>query len=94
MPRIPAASLAFALAVAALPLAAMAAPDAAEQQAIAAAAVDAGAAVAAVRNAGYGAVRDLEWERGAWEVKATDATGRSIELRVDATTGAVSRRDR
>ena len=48
------------------------------------------AAISAVYNAGYTAVRELEWEHGAWEVKALDANGRRVELRVDATTGAVT----
>lgn len=58
------------------------------------AAFDAPAAIAAVYGAGYTAVSELEWEHGAWEVKAVDATGRRVELRVDATTGAVTRRGR
>jgi uncharacterized membrane protein YkoI len=36
-------------------------------------------------------VRDLEWDHGRWEVEATDAEGRRVELYVDATTGAVVR---
>jgi uncharacterized membrane protein YkoI len=105
MPRfLPAAALALAVA-AALPLApAIASPDdsrdwrrteerrgddrrSAEREALA-------RAEAAVRAAGYGPVRSVEWERGAWEVKSTTAEGRRVELRVDAATGAVSRRDR
>lgn len=66
----------------------------AEREALARAAVDAAGAAAAVRAAGYGPVRSVEWERGAWEVKSTTAEGRRVELRVDAATGAVSRRDR
>lgn len=94
----PAAALALALA-AAVPFTPAIASDrddrrAEESRAVAAARVDAAAAIAAVRAAGYGPVRDLEWERGRWEVKAADAEGRRVELRVDATTGAVTRRDR
>jgi hypothetical protein len=66
----------------------------AEREALARAAVDAAGAAAAVRAAGYGPVRSLEWERGAWEVKSTTAEGQRVALRVDAATGAVSRRDR
>ena len=55
---------------------------------------DAPAAIAAVLGAGYTAVSELDWERGAWEVKANDAQGRRVELRVDATTGAVTVRGR
>lgn len=76
------------------PQAASSPSDRREHAAVAAAAIDAGAAFAAVRAAGYGAVRDLEWEHGAWEVKAIDAEGRPTKLRVDAGSGAVSRRDR
>jgi hypothetical protein len=55
---------------------------------------DAPAAIAAVLGEGYSAVSELEWERGAWQVKASDAQGRRVELRVDATTGAVAPRAR
>jgi hypothetical protein len=65
-----------------------------ERDALARAAVDAAGAAAAVRAAGYGPVRNVEWERGAWEVKPTTAEGQRVELRVDAATGAISRRDR
>ena len=67
---------------------------AADRDAFARAAVDAAGAVAAVRAAGYGPVRSVEWERGAWEVDSITADGRRIELRVDAATGAVTRRGR
>lgn len=91
----PAAALALALA-AAMPFAPAQASDrdsrrAEENRAVAAARVDAAAAIAAVRAAGYGPVRDLEWDHGRWEVEATDAEGRRVELYVDATTGAVVR---
>lgn len=102
----PTGALALALA-AALPLApAMASPDdsrdghhaeerrGAQREALARAAVDAAGAAAAVRAAGYGPVRSVEWEHGAWEVKSTSAEGQRVELRVDAATGAVTRRDR
>jgi hypothetical protein len=55
---------------------------------------DAPAAIAAVYGAGYTAVSELEWERGGWQVKAADAQGRRVELRVDAATGAVAPRSR
>ena len=55
---------------------------------------DAPAAIGAVYGAGYTAVRELEWERGAWQVKAMDEQGRPARLRVDASTGSVTRRDR
>ncbi|MCA3281587.1 MAG: PepSY domain-containing protein [Roseomonas sp.] len=55
---------------------------------------DAPAAIAAVLGAGYSAVSELEWERGGWKAKAKDPQGRRVELRVDATTGAVAPRNR
>jgi hypothetical protein len=55
---------------------------------------DAPAAIAAVYGAGYTAVTELEWERGGWQVKAADAEGRRVALRVDAATGAVAPRSR
>ena len=92
----PAAALVLALAAVPAGIA-MAAPDSARDNRPAAAAVTpanapygAPAAISAVYNAGYAAVRELEWEHGAWEVKALDANGRRVELRVDATTGAVT----
>ena len=63
-------------------------------EALSRAAIDAAGAATAVRAAGYSLIRSVEWERNEWEVKATDAEGRRVELRVDAATGAVTRRDR
>lgn len=97
------AALALALAVAAPLGAANASSDhdggrgggrPAEAAGLAAARLDARAAIAAVHGAGYTAVTDLEWERGGWDVKAADAQGRRVALRVDATTGAVAPRGR
>lgn len=53
--------------------------------------VDITAAIAAVRAAGYTAIRSAEWDDGKWEVKATDAQGRRVELHVDPVSGAVTR---
>lgn len=94
----PAAALALALA-AAMPFAPAEASErdtrrTEENRAVAAARVDAAAAIAAVRAAGYGPVRELDWEHGRWEVKSTDAEGRRVELYVDATSGAVTRGSR
>lgn len=88
------AALALTLA-AALPVTAALASDrqdrrAEESRAIAAAQVDAAAAIAAVRAAGYGPVSELEWDHGRWEVKATNTEGRRVELHVDTTSGAVA----
>lgn len=96
--RILAAPLALALA-AGLPMAAFASPDrdqrrSEEQRAITAAAVDAAGAIAAVRAAGYGTIREVDWERGAWAVKATGSAGQRVALRVDAQSGAVTPRQR
>lgn len=97
----PVAALALALAVAAPLGTAMASSDdnradrrAAEAVTPGTARFDAPAAIAAVLGAGYSVVTELEWERGGWQVKASDAQGRRVELRVDATTGAVTARGR
>lgn len=55
---------------------------------------DAPAAIAAVYRAGYTALSELEWERGGWQVKAHDAAGQRVRLRVDPATGAVTPRTR
>lgn len=55
---------------------------------------NAAAAVSAIYNAGYTDVAELEWEHGGWDAKATDAQGQRARLRVDAATGAVTRRSR
>lgn len=56
------------------------------------AAIDAAAAIAAVRAAGYGPVRHVEWEHGRWHIASLDASGQRVRLVVDATSGAVTRR--
>jgi hypothetical protein len=56
----------------------------------AAPAVDAEAAIAATRAAGYGQIRKLEWEGRVWEVRGSDAQGRRVTLCVDATSAAVA----
>ncbi|MGE0420337.1 MAG: PepSY domain-containing protein [Acetobacteraceae bacterium] len=104
LPRLPRLAMPLVLGIAAaLPLsAAMASPDAPHQdrpsaerhddgaRSLASARIDAAGAISAVRSAGYDAVRDVEWEHGTWEVKARSAEGRTVKLRVDATTGAVT----
>lgn len=97
----PVAALALALAVAAPLGAALASSDdnrpdrrTAEVVTPGTARFDAPAAIAAVLGAGYTAISELEWGRGGWQVKASDAQGRRVELRVDATTGAVAPRSR
>lgn len=65
-----------------------------ENRAAAAARVDAAAAIAAVRAAGHGPVREIEWDHGRWEVKTITAEGRRASFYVDATSGAVTPRGR
>jgi hypothetical protein len=60
--------------------------------ALATAQVDAATAATAVKAAGYGAIREIAWEHGRWEVKASAADGRPARLHVDAVTGAVTAR--
>jgi len=83
--------------VAGVPLAVAFGPEALAQaaatprpRAFTEATVDIVAAIAAVRTAGYAAVRSAEWDDGAWEVKANDAQGRRIKLIVDPVSGAVT----
>lgn len=63
---------------------------AARIEALKSASVDATAAIAAVRAAGYPTVASVDWEKGHWEVKALDAQGKRAKLDVDAKTGAVT----
>lgn len=57
---------------------------------VAAPAMNAEAAIAALRAAGYDQIRKLEWEGGVWEARASDAQGRRVQLCVDATSAAVA----
>ena len=63
---------------------------AARIEALKSASVDATAAIAAVRAAGYPTIASVDWEKGRWEVKALDAQGKRAKLDVDAKTGAVT----
>jgi uncharacterized membrane protein YkoI len=56
--------------------------------------LDIDAALAAVRAAGYGEVREIERERYGYEVKARDAQGVAWEIRVDGQTGEIIDRER
>lgn len=49
--------------------------------------------VAALRNAGYTRITDLEYDRddGYWEAEARNARGQKVDLYINATTGAVIR---
>ncbi|MEW5727617.1 MAG: PepSY domain-containing protein [Pseudomonadota bacterium] len=51
--------------------------------------VDAAQAVQAVAATGYWDVREIEFEKGGWEVKARDDDGRRAKFIVDAVTGTV-----
>lgn len=63
---------------------------AARIEALKSASIDATAAIAAVRAAGYPTIASVDWEKGHWEVKALDAQGKRAKLDVDAKTGAVT----
>ena len=42
-----------------------------------------------VEAAGYRDIREIEWDHGRYEVKASNAQGERVKLYVNATTGAV-----
>lgn len=42
-----------------------------------------------VESAGYTNVRDVEFDDGLWDVEATAADGRSVDLKIDPTNGEV-----
>lgn len=42
-----------------------------------------------VEAAGYTNVHDLEFDDGHWEAEATSAKGAAVDLKIDATSGAV-----
>ena len=44
-----------------------------------------------LQQAGYTRVRDLEFDDGRWEAEAVNAAGQSVDLYINATTGAVER---
>lgn len=57
-------------------------------------AMSASQAITAVEAAGYRTVAKLEWEHGVWQVRALDAEGRRVTLRVDERSGEVRRDER
>lgn len=63
-----------------------------QHRVMAAATVDAAGAIAAVKAAGYSVIREVDWDDGAWEIKANDAQGQKAKLRVDPTSAAVTRK--
>lgn len=50
--------------------------------------------VARLRTAGYTEIREVERERGRYEVKGRDAQGQPVELYMDARTGEVLKVER
>lgn len=42
-----------------------------------------------VEAAGYRDIREIEWDRGRYEVKASNAQGQRVKLYVNASTGAI-----
>lgn len=42
-----------------------------------------------METAGYRDIREIEWDHGRYEVKASNAQGERVKLYVNATTGAV-----
>lgn len=60
-----------------------------DNRALAAATVDAAGAITAARNAGFRTIREVEWERGVWEVKAINEAGERTTLYVDSASGNV-----
>jgi len=50
--------------------------------------------LARLRSAGYSNFREIEREKGRYEVKGSDAEGRRVELYVDARTGEVVKEER
>lgn len=52
-----------------------------------------GEAVARAGALGYGPVREAEYEHGRYEIETVDATGRRVELYLDAVTGELLKID-
>ena len=51
--------------------------------------VSAADAIQTAATTGYWDIREVELEKGVWEIKARDDRGRSTTMEVDATTGAL-----
>lgn len=51
--------------------------------------IDAAAATAAAAAAGYTDVREVEYDDGVWEIRATGADGRRVTVHVDPTDGTI-----
>lgn len=50
-------------------------------------------ALSAAEKAGYTNIRKIEFEHGQWEVKGRDAQGKKFEVKINATTGKLSKED-
>ncbi|HHF7367626.1 TPA: PepSY domain-containing protein [Legionella bozemanae] len=50
-------------------------------------------ALSTAEQAGYTNIRKIEFEHGQWEVKGQDAQGKKFEIKIDATTGTLSKED-
>ncbi|STX52134.1 Uncharacterized conserved protein [Legionella busanensis] len=50
-------------------------------------------ALSAAEKAGYTDIRKIEYEHGRWEVKGKNAQGNKFEVKIDATTGALTKEE-
>ncbi|KTD01344.1 PepSY domain-containing protein [Fluoribacter gormanii] len=50
-------------------------------------------ALSTAEKAGYTNIRKIEFEHGQWEVKGRDAQGKKFKIKIDATTGTLSKKD-
>ncbi len=48
-------------------------------------------ALSAAEKAGYTNIRKIELEHGQWEVKGRDTQGKKFEVKINATTGSLSK---
>lgn len=50
-------------------------------------------ALSTAEKAGYTNIRKIEFEHGQWEVKGRDANGKKFKVKIDATTGVLSKKN-
>ncbi|PJE18219.1 PepSY domain-containing protein [Legionella sp.] len=48
-------------------------------------------ALSAAEKAGYTNIQKIEFEHGQWEVEGRDAQGKKFEVKIDASTGTLSK---
>lgn len=48
-------------------------------------------ALSTAEKAGYTDIREIEFEHGKWEVKGRDAHGKKFKVKIDATSGELSK---